>query len=54
MYTGTPSYPDFRCRKTDLPREYTLYDLQKVLMAHPTRRIVTIDDLNKAKYGRMF
>lgn len=54
MYTGSPSSPDFSCRSTRLPRGYSLSDLQKAMMARPACRVFTIEDLSKAKYGRLF
>ena len=54
MYTGDPGYPDYQLRATRLPAGITWDDVQKALMAKPTCRIFTAEDLNKAKYGRLF
>lgn len=54
MYTGTPDCADYKCRGTRLPYGITLDMVQKALMSKPSCRIFTAEDLNKAKYGRLF
>lgn len=54
MYTGDPGYPDYQLRGTRLPAGITWNDVQRALMAKPTCRIFTVDDLVKARQGRLF
>ncbi len=51
LFTGTPSHPDYSCRRAQLPPGCTVSMLHQALLTHPLRRVWEETELLEFKRG---